>query len=131
MVISKVPDLYKRMQFVEQNQQSKLFTFLQSKNSELYKNLNFSERTLFLRQTGDNFRASKSYPTEQFSFNIMNMSDMLNSPYGQFISNIFRGGESRLKIKLHCKEAFDELHFLIKMELHWNYLINPLKNSTL
>lgn len=107
-------DLYERMEFVTPSQQSTLFTFLCTTDRDLYGNLDIDARTIFLRQTGDNFRASKSYPTEQISFNIMNITDQLNSPYGQFINCLFRGSESRNNLSSHCGDIFSEIDLLVR-----------------
>ena len=47
-----------------------------------------NKRTIFLRETGDNFRGAARYPTEQTLYAILNMKMMLNNPYGQFISTL-------------------------------------------
>ena len=97
------------LDYPSQDQQEKLFEFLKMQDKELYQTLDASKRTIFLRQTGDNFRASLKMPTEQISFSILNCTKMIGSPYGQFINCLYRGNESRAVVEVHCKAYFSEL----------------------
>ena len=89
-----------------------MFDVLKTKNN-LYRNLDPLKKTIFLRLTGDNFRASCKMPTEQISFTIMNIKDTLHSPYGQFILSIWRGAESRIGIQTHAKKHLIDMENLV------------------
>ena len=93
--------------FPEKLQQEKIFNYLKSKDED--KNLDSSKRTLFLRSTGDNFRAAARFPTEQTSYAILNITDLANNPYGQFISTLWRGQENRETVKTHVSAHYEEL----------------------
>lgn len=69
--IFKSKDLFDRMKFIETSKQDELFKYLKGENQSLYGNLDSDLRTIFLRQTGDNFRAAKHFPTEQLFFNVL------------------------------------------------------------
>ena len=112
-LIASTPEIFNRFEFVGTELQESLFRELQSE-SPIYKNLDSSKRTIFLRDTGDNFRASKNYPTEQISFNVMNLKEMLNSPYGQFATSLFRGSENRETLQSHGQAHFNELQLLVE-----------------
>lgn len=112
-LIASTPELFNRFEFVGTEVQDSLFRDLKSE-SLIYKNLDPSKRTIFLRDTGDNFRASKNYPTEQISFNVMNFKEMLNSPYGQFATSLFRGSENRETLLSHGQAHFNELQLLVE-----------------
>ena len=73
-----------------------------------------SNRTFILRETGDNFRAASRYPTEQTSFNIPNIKKLWDSPYGQFVTTLWRSAESRAMVKLHLSAHYAELSVSIK-----------------
>lgn len=111
--IVSCPDLLDMFKFLTDTQQSKLFDFLKKRDHNLFKALNVNDRTIVVRDTGDNFRASSRYPTEQLSFSVLNMEKMVNSPYGQFISNLWRGGESREILENHGKDHYLELSQLV------------------
>ena len=96
-----------KLKFPTQLQQEQLFSSLKSLNNELYGNLDPNLRTLYLRLTGDNFRGSAKFPTEQISFSILNNVGMLHSPYGQFIASLWRGSESRLNVQIHVSEHYN------------------------
>ena len=66
-LIVPTKELLQHFIFVDPELQKNLFQHLKSKNSYLYNNLDSSKRTIFLRDTGDNFRATKHFPTEQMS----------------------------------------------------------------
>jgi len=53
--IVSCPDLFHMFKFLSDTQQSKLFNFLKERDSNLYKNFNFSDRTLIIRDTGVSF----------------------------------------------------------------------------
>ena len=82
-------------------------------NNFLYGHLDPSLKTLFIRLTGDNFRASSKYPTEQLSYSLLNNSELLHSPYGQFIASLFRGSESRENLNTHGKAHYAEVKDLL------------------
>ena len=84
--------------FFTEEKQNKIFKFLKERDTELYENLDPKKRTIFIRETGDNFRAASRYPTEQTSIAILNMKRLVNCPYGQFITTLWRGSESRIMI---------------------------------
>ena len=98
-----------RIHYPSEEQQRQLFIKLKELNSELYGNLDPSRRTVYLRSTGDNFRAAAKYPTEQISYSILNLKDLLHSPYGQFIQSLWRGSESRQNIEIHVKGHYEDL----------------------
>jgi len=101
------------LKFPHQIQQQKLFESLKELNSELYGHLNPNLRTLFIRLTGDNFRGAGKIPTEQISYSILNNECLLQSPYGQFLSSLWRGSESRLNIEIHVSEHYKEIKELL------------------
>lgn len=101
--------LFSKFQFPNIEQQNKLFQHLKKERNSLYKGLDADKRTLFLRETGDNFRAGAHQPTEQMSFSILNLTDLINSPNGQFLSSIWRGPESRQYIKAHMKGHYKDV----------------------
>ena len=106
--------LFKCFTFLTVENQTKLADFLKSKEPNLYHNFNAEKRTIFIRDTGDNFRACGRYPTEQTSFSILNIPELSSCPYGQFISTLWRGGESRKMLELHAKEHYDDLKYLVE-----------------
>jgi len=109
---------YEKLQFYDTAQQSILSENLKELNPELYGNLDPKYKALFLRLTGDNFRASKRFPTEQISYSVLNNKELLllllHSPYGQFLSSLWRGSESRINVDLHTKEFFNKVTNLVK-----------------
>ena len=82
-------------------------------NSTLYGHLNPQSKTLFVRLTGDNFRASGKNPTEQISYSLLNNKDMIHSPYAQYISSLWRGSESRINVEIHTAEHYSEIKSLL------------------
>ena len=82
--------------------------------SDIYKHLNPKNRTIFLRVTGDNFRAACKQPTEQISYSILNIMDFVNSPYGQILAAIFRGKETRNSISNHVHSFYEQLSELLE-----------------
>ena len=109
--VFKSAHLFKRMSFVEAGKQAALFEQLKQIDSHLYSGPNVLRRTIFLRQTGDNYRSFR-LPMQQMSFNIMNMKSLLNSPLGQFIQCLWRGQEKREALVSHCTALFSELESL-------------------
>lgn len=107
-------ELFVIFEYVDTIQQGNLFRFLKSKDKELYSNLHNDRRTIFLRQTGDNFRGAARYPTEQVSFSVLNMKKMVNSPYGQFINALWRGTENREGLSLHLATYFTDVENAVK-----------------
>ena len=102
-------ELFKKFEFKTVDEQQNLFRFLKERNSTLFKSLDPTKRTIFLRQTGDNFRACARLPTEQISFSILNIKTMVNNPYGQFINALWRGSESRNGLEIHIQDVLHEL----------------------
>jgi len=106
--------LYEQFNFLSKEKRVKCFDYLKSKDPELYSKLDSKCRTILLRSTGDNFRASARMPTEQISFSLLNLIGLANNPYGQFISSLWRGSESREMIEIHCSKHYEELEELVK-----------------
>ena len=104
---------FPKLKFPDTSQQEKLFNALKDLNSDLYGHLNPNMRTIFLRLTGDNFRAAGKIPTEQISYSVLNNDCLLHSPYGQFLSSLWRGSESRLNIEIHVAEHYAEIKQLL------------------
>lgn len=119
--VFKCPEYAGKMQFLSEERNSRLSYFLKSKDGELYKNFDPTRRTLILRETGDNFRSVGRYPTEQTSFCILNLIDLASGPYGQFITTLWRGSESRRTLKIHCKAHYDEMTDLVKNSVTINH----------
>ena len=86
---------------------------LKGLNNSLYEHLDPTLRTLFVCLTGGNFRAACKYPTEQISYSLLNNVDLINSPYGQFISSLWRGSESRVNTEIHIKTHYQEVKDLL------------------
>ena len=101
------------MVFSEAKIQEKFFNELKKLNSSLYGHLDPNLKTLFIRLTGDNFRAACKFPTEQLSFSFLNNSELLHSPYGQFVASLFRGSESRENLDIHGKLHYNEIKNLL------------------
>ena len=95
-------------------QQEFLFKFLKEHDPKTYSSLDDQKRTLFLRQTGDNFRAAARMPTEQVSFSVLNHKEVSNSPYGQYINCLWRGAENRGNFMIHVKPYFQQLDKVAK-----------------
>lgn len=70
-LIIQTPKLFEKFEFMNEEQQLHFFNYLKNKDPNLYKNLNPAKRSLFLKETGDNFRAASRYPTEQTSFSLV------------------------------------------------------------
>uniref|UniRef100_A0A7M5WU97 Uncharacterized protein n=2 Tax=Clytia hemisphaerica TaxID=252671 RepID=A0A7M5WU97_9CNID len=111
--VTSTLELFQRFEFIDLGRTAKLVEYLNSKSLK-YQNFDKDKRTIFLRDTGDNFRATKNYPTEQISFSIMNMKELLNSPYGQFATSLFRGTEKRETLISHGQAHFNELEELVE-----------------
>ena len=107
-------ELYCLTSFLDVPQQRHFLKHLKERDSDLYSSLQIERRTLFLRQTGDNFRAAARYPTEQVSFSVLNMMKMVNSPHGQFINCLWRGSESREGLLLHLSAYLADLENVVK-----------------
>ena len=114
--------VYNKLEFLTEEKQKKLGDFLKLNDPKLYKNFNYSEKTLFLRETADNFRGSARQPTEQSSYSIMNLKDLLSSPYGQIISTLWRGSESRKNFDSHVLAHYKEVKNAVEngVTLHVN-----------
>ena len=55
-----------------------------------------------------------SFHTLLISFSVLNVKEMLHSPYGQFAYCIFRGKESRENLERHMKQFHAEIKELLK-----------------
>lgn len=88
--------------------------FLISKDEDLYHNFDSNKKNHILRDIGDNFRAASKYPTEQTSFSVLNIEELITCPYGQFISTLWRGMESRETLRTHVSRIYNELTDLVK-----------------
>ena len=106
--------LFKLFKFVPFEKQRKMFNHLKEQDPNLYSNIDFNLRTIFIRVTSDNFRSSARMPTEQSSFSILNIEELVNCPYGQFITSLWRGSESREMIENHLNIFFKEVEQLVK-----------------
>ena len=102
-------DMFKRFEFKSLDQQQRLATFLKTRNNDLFKTFDPEKRTIFLRQTGDNFRACAKMPTEQVSVAILNVSQMVNNPYCQYINGLWKGSETREGVEYHMKVYLKDL----------------------
>ena len=113
--------LSKMFKFASEEEQISCFEYLKTKN-ELYKNLDPSKRTIILRQTADNFCATGRHPTEQASFSILNITSLINNPYGQFINCLWRGSETRQNLESHIWMHLRELDMLVSkgIDLEFN-----------
>ena len=105
--------LFDLLTFPSLAQQKDLFDALQFANPELFQGLNASHRTVFIRQTGDNFRSFR-LPTEQMSFCLLNMAQHTGSPNSQIVNCIWRGSEDRQYIQAHCHGLYQELAMITK-----------------
>ncbi|XP_066925516.1 uncharacterized protein [Clytia hemisphaerica] len=113
-MIASCNDLFSKMKFFSIERQNKIRKFLISKDENLYHNFDSHKKTIFLRDTGDNFRAASKYPTEQTSFSVLNIEELITCPYGQFISTLWRGKESRETLRTHVSRIYNELTDLVK-----------------
>ena len=105
--------LLDEMEFLCTEKQADLFTYLKQTNSTLYNSLDSTKRTLFIKDTGDNFRAASGFPTEQTSFSLLNLTKMINSSYAQFITTLWRGSESKDMLAKHVECHYQDLTDLI------------------
>ena len=69
-ILIKSSHWFSKMIFMNISVSHRLFVFLKEYSPDLYGNLDPMKRTLFLRVTGDNFRAACKFPTEQMSFSV-------------------------------------------------------------
>ena len=53
-------------------------------------------------------------PTEQTSISILNMFKLINSPYGQVITTLWRGKESRMMVKKHVGVHYKVLEDMVR-----------------
>ena len=107
--------LYKEFKFQSIEKKNDFASFLKNFFFDLYKkNFDPQLRTIFIRDTGDNFRACSKYPTEQTSYSILNIAHMVNCLYGQFISTLWHdGSESREMVTTHVKLHYDEITYSV------------------
>ena len=101
--------LFSKFQFPSIKKQIQLFKHLKKGRNFLYKGLDADKRTLFLREIGDNFRAGACQPTKQMSFSILNLTDLINSPNGQFLSSIWRRRERKKVIQAQMKVHYKDV----------------------
>ena len=104
---------YEKLKLPTDTEQINFFATLKELNPSLYGHLRPDRKTLFLRLTGDNFRAAAKCPTEQISFSVLNNKETLHSPYAQMISSLWRGSESRINIEIHTAEHYAEVKGLL------------------
>lgn len=100
------------MTFPDVEQNRRLLKLLYDKHPALYGNAfhqRCENRTLLIRETGDNFRTAGKKKTEQDSFNILNLRKLVSSPFGQFINGIWHGPETRQLLKAHLTATYQEL----------------------
>ena len=123
--------LFDSMEFPSMADQAKLFELLKEKDRQLYSGLRIDCKTLFIRQSGDNYRSFRM-PTQQMSFSVLNLKKLVGSPFGQVISGIWRGEECRHLISVHCLELFEELDTMVRngidincdgVETHFNVIV--------
>ena len=108
--VVQVEELFSHFHFPSEQQQQNLFHQLQQRRPDLYKNLDTTRRSIFLRQTGDNYRAAlKRQPTQQMSFCTLNLQSLVNSPLGQFVVSSLRGDENRSLLRTHMAANFREV----------------------
>ena len=106
--------LFSSFNFPTVDVQTKVIEYLKEKNEDLYQNLDISKRTIYVRVTGDNFRAAAKFPTELTSFSIFNMPALVNNPYGQFVPSLWCGSEDRHMLELHVRKHFNDLEAAVK-----------------
>ena len=87
-----------KLNFMNLDQSDKFLKSLKDISPNLYGGLSPHKNTIFMRMTGDGFRMSKKSHAVQVSFSLLNNKPMLNSPYGQFLSSLWKGKYSRLQI---------------------------------
>lgn len=112
-IVLKNKAWFELLEFPDAGKQTTFFKNLATLNKSLYGHLDPNLRTLFIRLTGDNFRAACKYPTEQISFSFLNNTEMLHSPYGQFVASLFRGSESRENVDIHTQSHYTEIKKLL------------------
>ena len=100
---------FSRMNFLDEDRSKRLCEKLKTISPMLYGNLDPTRKTIFIRMTGDNFRTSRKQYTEQVSFSLLNVNELLHSPYGQFVSTIYRGKETRESIEQHTHVYHNEV----------------------
>ena len=109
--------LLDEMQFPEPAQQARLFQQLYSSFPDLYER-NMTERpnnrTIFLRETGDNFLSSGRQQTEQDSFTLLNLRRLITSPTGQFVNGLWRGPKTRELIERHMRATYASMEESIR-----------------
>ena len=111
LILSK-SELVSSMSFPTPEQQKNLLEQLYAKYPTLYENAARNRpdnRTIFLRETGDNFRAAGKHQTQQDSFTILNMRHLITSPAGQVLNGLWRGPESRDMLKRHLLATYKEM----------------------
>jgi len=105
-------ELYQEMRFPSPEQQKRVLEQLHSKYPALYSNTvreRMNHRTIFIRETGDNFRAAGRQQTEQDYFTILNLQQLITSPSGQFVNGIWRGQEGRAMLEKHLSATYCQM----------------------
>ena len=114
-------DLVNEMRFPEPAQQKRLFEQLHTKFPALYGKMlreRPDHRTIFLRETGDNFRGAGRQPTEQDSFTVLNIPRLISSPAGQFVNGIWRGPETRELLDRHMAGTYHQMQEAVLNGVH-------------
>lgn len=52
-------------------------------------------------------------PLNKLHFRVLNISNLVSGPYGQFITTLWRGIECRETLEKHCKRHYNELTELV------------------
>ena len=110
-------ELLDQMKFPTPEQQEKLFRQLCAKHPNLYESTmrdRTKNRTIFVRETGDNFRGSSHTQTEQDSFSLLNLQQLVTSPAGQFVNGIWQSDESRATLSAHLSSTYSELEECVR-----------------
>ena len=105
---------FTKMTFIDKTTSETLFLALNNISESLYSKLDPNKKTLFIRMTGDNFRAAGKKYTEQISFSFLNTSEMVHLPYGQFITSLWHGKETRTSIKDHASKYHTDMLSLLQ-----------------
>ena len=109
--------LVDEMKFPEPAQQAHLFQQLHSSFPDLYEQIlkeRPNNRTIFIRETGDNFRSAGRQQTEQDSFTLLNLRQLITSPTGQFVNGLWRGPETRDLIERHMHATFASMEKCVR-----------------
>ena len=58
---------------------------------------------------GDNFCEACRHPTEQDSFSVLNLKELVSSPNGQIVNGLWRGSEDRATLQRHLVATYAEI----------------------